>query len=304
VPPLIAPLFALSAAFAVLGDAPVGWLVALAAGALAPDVDLLLLLLSPASAVRLHRGPTHTLVGLLATGIGAGLVTNATGGPPLAESIGFALAGTVVHAACDALSIQGLALWGTKRRASRVGLPVLVAADPVLTVVAALGVLGAVAFPAAARFIGAGVVILCLYLVGLRIVFARRAAAAARDALSTPVEGVFPRPESPARWTVVTRTVDGVRAGVLDLGTRRLSMLEHAPEAEGSSALSSALGQAVLERAAFPVAHEEPRRGKDARGKIVRLRDLRFAFDWPAPPFGADVELDAEGRAVRERAFL
>jgi hypothetical protein len=303
VPPLIAPLFALCGAFAALGDAPVGWLVAIVAGALAPDVDLLLLLLSPASAVRLHRGPTHTLLGLVASGASAGAVTHLTGGPALAWSIGLALAGTAVHAAFDALSIQGLALWGRGAK-KRVAYPVLVAADPILTVACALGVLGAVGFPGAARLVGATAVVLCLYLVGLRVVLARRAATAARQALSTPVEGVFPRPESPARWTIVTRTLEGIRAGVLDLGTRRLSMLDHAPEAEGSPAIASTLGQAVLERAVFPVAHEEPSRRGKSGGKVVRLRDLRFAFDWPAPPFGADVELDADGRPVRERAWL
>lgn len=298
-PPLIAPLFALCGAFAVLGEPPVGWLVAIVAGALAPDADLLLLLLSPASAVRLHRGPTHTLVGLLASGLAAGALTHFTGGPALPWAIGLALVGTAVHAAFDALSIQGLASWrrGANKRA---GHAVLVAADPILTVACALGVLGAVGFPAAARVVGGAAVGLSVYLVGMRVVFARRAATLARQALPTPVEGVFPRPESPARWTIVTRTLDGIRAGVLDLGTRRLSMLDHAPEADGTPAVASALGQAVLERAAFPVAREE-RRG-DRR--VVRLRDLRFAFDWPAPPFGADVELDADGRPLRERAWL
>jgi hypothetical protein len=295
VPPLIAPLFTLCAAFALLGDAPVGWFVALAAGALAPDVDLLLLLLSPPSAVRLHRGPTHTPVGLLVSGAAAGAVTHVTGGPPLPLSIGLALAGTAVHAAFDAVSIQGLASWG-RRRARRFALPILVALDPVVTVAAALGVLGAIAFPSAARMVGGAVVVLCLYLIGLRFAFARRARTIARQALTTPIEGIYPRPESLARWTVVTRTVDGIRAGILDVGKKRLSMLEPTPEAEGSAAVASVLGQAVIERAGFPVVREE--------GATLRLRDLRFAYDWPAPPFGADIELDDAGRPKRERAWL
>lgn len=294
-PPLIAPLFALCAALAAAPAAPVGWFVALVAGALAPDADLLLLLLSPASAVRLHRGPTHTLVGLVASGVGAGALTAATGGPAPLTSIGLALGGTLIHALFDAVSIQGLAPWG-RRRAARLLPAVLVAADPILTLLCALGALGAIGFPAAARVVGGAVVALSLYLVGLRVVLARRAGVAAREALATPVEGVFPRPESPARWTVVTRTVDGIRAGVLDLGTRRLSMLECPPDAAGSPAIASALGQAVVERSVFPVARED--------GRLVRLRDLRFAYDWPAPPFGADIELDPEGRPVRERAYL
>lgn len=294
-PPLLAPLFALCAAFAALGDAPVGWLVAIAAGALAPDVDLLLLLLSPASAMRLHRGPTHTLVGLVVSGVLAGAVVRFTGGPPWPLSVGLALVGTAMHAGFDALSIQGLALWA-RRRPRRVALAVLVAADPLLTTLCALGALGAVGFPAAARVVGGAAVALTVYLVGLRVVLARRAHAAAREALTTPVEGVYPRPESPARWTVVTRTKDGMRAGVLDLGARRLSMLEHGPDAEGSPALASVLAQAVVEAASFPVTVEQ--------GRTVKLRDLRFAYDWPSPPFGADVELDESGRPRRERAWL
>lgn len=294
-PPLVAPLFAICMLLAALGDAPVGWLVALVAGALAPDVDLLLLLLSPASAVRLHRGPTHGVIGLAVAAVLAGALVHLAAGPSWAASIGFAVAGTVVHAAWDVLSIQGLALPGRKI-AGRTSLAVLVAFDPYVTVLSALGVLGAVGFPAGARVIAGSAAALVLYLVVLRFVLRRRAWAAAREALSTPLEGVYPRPESPGRWTVVTRTLEGLRVGVLDLGTRRLSLLESPPDAETSPALASVLGQAFVARALFPVARVE--------GKTIRLRDLRFAYDWPAPPFGADIELDAAGRPVRERAYL
>lgn len=294
-PPLVAPLFALCLALTALGDAPVGWLVALVAGALAPDADLLLLLLSPASAVKLHRGPTHGAVGLVTSAVLAGALTHAAGGPAWGASIGFAAAGTALHAFWDALSIQGLAL-PARRTAKRASVPVLVALDPYVTVLCALGVLGAVGFPAAARVIAGSAVALVAYLVGMRFVLRRRAWDAAREALATPLEGVYPRPESPARWTVVTRTLEGLRVGVLDLNTRRLSLLESAPEAEGSPALASTLAQAFVERAQFPVAKVE--------GKTVRMRDLRFAYDWPAPPFGVDIELDKDGRPVRERAYL
>ena len=294
-PPLVAPLFASCVAYALLGDAPSSWLVAIVLGALAPDVDLLLLLLSPAAAVRLHRGPSHSGLGLAVAALSAGLLAHGAVRLPWAESLGLAAAGTCVHVLCDMLSIQGLSLsW--RRSTRRVAWSVLVATDPLVTVLCALGVLGAVGFPAAARVVAGAASALVLYLVGMRIVLRRRAWAAARDALPTPVEGVYPRPDSPTRWTVVTRTVDGVQAGVLDLGTRRLSLLETQPDARDSPALSSVLAQAVVERSAFPVARVE--------GKTVRLRDLRFAYAWPAPPFGADVELDAEGRPVRERAFL
>jgi hypothetical protein len=293
VPPLAAPLFALCLLLAASGDPPVGWLVALVAGALAPDADLLLLLVSPASAVKLHRGPTHGVVGLVVAAGGAGVLAHLLGGPSWVVSIGFAAAGTAVHAAWDVLSIQGLALPGRKT-AGRTSVPVLVALDPYVTVLLSLGVLGAVGFPAGARVIAGAAVV--LYLVILRFVLRRRAWDAAREALATPLEGVYPRPESPGRWTVVTRTLEGLQVGVLDLGTRRLSLLEAPPDAGTSPALASLLGQAFVERAVFPVARVE--------GKTVRLRDLRFAYDWPAPPFGVDIDLDAEGRPVRERAYL
>jgi hypothetical protein len=73
-------------------------------------------------------------------------------------------------------------------------------------------------------------------------------------------------------------------------------MLDVPQDESHSPARASALAHAVLERAAFPVARVE--------GRLTRLRDLRFAYDWPAPPFGADVELDASGRPARERAYL
>jgi 2-polyprenyl-6-methoxyphenol hydroxylase-like FAD-dependent oxidoreductase len=55
-----------------------------------------------------------------------------------------------------------------------------------------------------------------------------------------------------------------------------------------------------LRASPFPVV----RRSRRDRGECAELRDLRFAYDWPAAPFGADVDLDAGGAPRRERAYI
>ncbi|MBI2896088.1 MAG: metal-dependent hydrolase [Deltaproteobacteria bacterium] len=299
-PPLLAPAFALLAAFGALGgDAPAGTLTALAVGALAPDVDLLLLLVDPARALRLHRGPTHTVVGLAVAAVLAGLAVAAAGGPPPAVAVPLAAGGTLIHASFDAISTHGLAARLSSPR-GRKALPLLVPLDPLTTVIAVVAVLVAIAVPGTARVLSLAAIGLLTYLILVRAWARKRAWAAARTGLATPIEGIFPRPESPMRWTAVTRTAGGISAWIVDLGRRRLTALEPLPDAREETLAASRVAREFVRVSPFPVV----RRRRRERGEAAELRDLRFAYEWPAAPFGADVDLDADGALRRERAYL
>lgn len=274
--------------------------VAVTAGALAPDLDNVMALWDQLSAIRYHRGLTHSLLGGIPLALlVAWLIFRWGGRGRYREIAALVYLGVLVHIGLDLVTS-----FGTKVlypvSATRFAWDLAFIVDPVLTAAFALPLLIAWRQPRLAkRAVGAGLVVVLLYLglaAGARIRAAERfeAALAQRGLPAGPI-AVVPQFLSPFRWMALAESPGGLYQGTVSLvsnGPVPLRFFEQAPR-NGFLERSDAIESVRLFRAfaRFPWTRYV-QQGDD---HIVEYRDLRFGTDRARHDMMLRVVLDASG---------
>jgi inner membrane protein len=267
--------------------------LALAGGALVPDVDVLWSWGRGIAALETHRGFTHSLLGGAMLALGLAAVVRPLG-PERRWAVlaGLAALGVFAgHVFLDLITSFGIQLFLPFSRA-RPALDWLFIIDLSFTLplLAALAVARVTGRPGVAR---AG----CAYLVAYLAVaasahtaaLAETRQAAARAALPVRHVAAIPQPPSPRHWLGLAETSDGYAIGRLDVLRPGQLVLERVSRGPDSVALQDTVARVgelppvrtYLWFARFPVVGV--REGGDHR--VVEFRDLRFtSHGWRDDP--------------------
>lgn len=269
----------------------------LVAGALAPDVDVLVVLFDPTRAALLRHAATHSLPALpiLATGI-AVLGKAAGARSRFGRCVLLAAVGVALHLGLDLLNAYGVLLFHPLSD-RRVEFALLFVVDPVLLglLAAGIGLSGRPSLPDVHRR-GAAVlaIVLAVSHVGLAVILRDRAAGMLAAATAGSPVDLVPEPFAPWRWRGIVARADGFdQFDIRPLGgsVRQLAAVrsDHAAPAV-SVVRASAMGPVLDGFFRAPVWAVE--------GDRVSVHDLRYRFaalgnDWD--PFGFVFQMSPDG---------
>jgi len=279
-------------------------LVAVTAGALASDLDVLARLWDPMAPITVHRTVTHSLLGGLPLAVGVAGLVRVTGAAPSCRVLAaLAYVGVLSHIGLDLLTPFGTAaLWPWDRR--RLGLGWLYVIDPVVIAVALAGLLLAAEWKrGAARRIAQGALgalAAYVWVAGLMMGWAER------DFLRLlRVEGVVamrtvmvPAFPGPVRWLGVAEADGAIYRARFSVGRRPDEPLGVFSERDAEPSPGASDGLPEVQR--FRGFARVPWRTfvRDGDTQVVVYRDLAFEDH----PFGGEmalrVSLDRSG-AVR-----
>lgn len=254
--------------------------VALVAGALIPDIDVLWASGRGVAALELHRGITHSLLGAAVLAVGVGAVARGLGPERRwGRLVGMAALGIGVgHLFLDLVTSFGIQLFLPFSRA-RPAWDWLFIIDlwfsvPLLLAVAAARVTGR---PTCAR-LG------CLYAAGYLALAALAHGAALRAVervartagLPAARVAALPQPASPLRWLGLAETAEGYAVAPFHLLAGRPPAFETVPRAPASDLVAEVEAlppvQTYLWFARFPVVQLHAAGDR----RVLEFRDLRF----------------------------
>lgn len=262
-----------------------GLVLACVFGSLIPDIDVVPSLWDKTAYITLHRGFTHSLLGLgpmslLAAWAAWGLVRRKKDGAGFKALWAMALLGVVVHILLDWCTSWGtMILWPDR---TRFALDHLFIIDLWYMGLLALPILWSLFRPGQrARICAAGIGAALAYH-GLAAYNHHQAMEIARDDRPAAAAEAFPQPFSPFRWSVYDRE-DGLLRNtrvdfLADAGPRQWQeWKEPARDADLQAAMDSPAGRQFLWFARVPLWDEE----KQADGSTaVYFWDARFNAYW------------------------
>ena len=281
--------------------------VAVTAGAVAPDLDNATALWDQFSAIRYHRGLTHSLLGGIPLALLIAWPITRWGGHRRYRDIaGLVYLGILVHIGLDLITPFGTKVLYPFSTA-RFALDLAFVIDPVLTAAFAVPLVIAWRQPRLAkRAVEVGFAVGLLYLglaAGARgLATSRFEAALAQHGLPTSPVAVVPQFPGPFRWMALAESPSGLHQATVNLahsGPVPLRLFEQAPR-NGFVERTDSIESVRLFRTFthFPWIRYV-QRGDD---HIVEYRDLRFGTDRAIHDMVLRVVLDPSG-AVRRVDF-
>lgn len=266
---------------------------AVAAGALAPDLDVLPGLWDPAVSLVLHRLPTHSLLGGLALALVLACIIRGIGGGRYRPLAALVYLGVLTHVILDVFTPSGTAvLWPLDSRRLSVGSLYMI--DPVVISIGAASLMPATWWKRpGARVARAGLLALCGYLLlgaGVRTgVEARWARVLAGDGPVVTRSTVVPAFPGPLRWLGVAETPSMILRARFWAWEVAASPAEVFPRGTPDPALPQVEAhwavRAFLEAARFPWR----RTLIEGESRVVEFRELAFQDH----PFGGPMVLRA-----------
>jgi len=276
--------------------------LALVAGALVPDIDILWSPAKSVVALETHRGVTHSVVGAVGLALALGLLLRFLGpvkGWGLLSALSL-LGIAAGHLILDLITSYGIQLFLPFSRA-RPALDLVYIIDPFLTFPLLAAVIAGVLWRRHAALVGRlalGVTVLYLSFMGVnRISAVTSLERVLRDqGVTAPRVEALPWPVNPLRWQGFAEDGDKYWAGEIRLWQGRIA-LSQIPRGLGNGPVARARERKEVRTflwfARFPVATS----WQDGNHAVVEYRDLRFSLSLRARnPFVLRVVFSPAGK--------
>jgi inner membrane protein len=274
--------------------------IALVAGAVLPDIDVVMAWVDELSVIRYHRGLTHSFMGALLLAVPlAALLSRFGKCKRFWPLMGLGALGVLTHIALDLPTSFGTMIF-TPFSQERYALNWIFIIDPMYSSIILLALAVAYRKPQWARtaaVVGMGGLVLYLGMAA-----AMHEAARARFTRAVEADGVtvlrveaYPRFPGPWTWLGLAETPTAVIRGGVELGNSAPMRLDHylKPKQDGLFTTAAELEevQAFLEFARFPWMTVR----QDAEHTVLEYYDLRFGAAPHHNDFRLEVVLDTAG---------